>query len=68
MLGWNNGALDSQPGAVSLLLGDYDYALLSAPARQQVLVGPYLSSLRAVQLLNPAVVEMRVQFGDPGLP
>ena len=51
---------------VSLLLGDYDYALLSAPARQQVLVGPYLSSLRAVQLLNPAVVEFRVQFGDPG--
>ena len=68
VLGWNNGALASHLARVSLLLGDYDYALLSAPARQQVLVGPYLSSLRAVQLLNPAVVEMRVQFGDPGLP
>ena len=66
VLGWNNGALASNLARVSLLLGDYDYALLSAPARQQVLVGPYLSSLRAVQLLNPAVVEFRVQFGDPG--
>ncbi|MFO1235052.1 MAG: hypothetical protein U1E47_08390 [Rivihabitans pingtungensis] len=62
IVGWNNGALDASLARVSLLLGDYNYALLSAPARQQVLVGPYLSSLRAVQLLNPAVVEMRVQL------
>lgn len=68
VLGWNNGALAGSLARVNLQLGEYNYALLSAPARQQLLVGPYLSSLRAVQLLNPAVVEFRVQFGDPGLP
>ncbi|MEN9986018.1 MAG: hypothetical protein RI925_1520 [Pseudomonadota bacterium] len=68
IVSWNNGALSTALAKVTLYVADYNFALLSASAQQALAAGVYPSTVRAVQLLNPAVSEFRVQFSAPALP
>ena len=68
IVSWNNGALSAALAKVTLYVADYNFALLSASAQQPLAAGVYPSTLRAEQLLNPAVSEFRVQFSAPALP